>query len=124
MASNFNPLSLIAAPITGAFQYAGGKAQADAEKQASQTQNAFNEKALAAAQATQDWQKQQYNNYLTQQRPAYLAQLQPFQQAGVQAGQTLSSLLARSPYAQSAGQAPPPQQFTLPQSSIGNLATK
>lgn len=114
----FNPLSLISAPIQGAFQYAGGKAQADATKQASQLQEQFNEKALAAAQEQQQWQRGQYANYLTR--------LEPYNQMGMQSGTTLTSLLGRSPYAQYAntGQAPTPQQYQLPAESVGTLAAK
>ena len=114
-------IPLIAAGVGGTAAVIGAKTQAGATEDAAGLQNQFNNRALDVAQATQDWQKQQYSNYINQQRPQYLAQLQPFQQAGVQAGNTLSSLLARSPYA-NPGQAP--QQFNLPASSIGNLAAK
>lgn len=118
MADSFNPLSLISAPISGAFQYAGGKAQADAEKEASQLQNQFNEKALAAAQEQQQWQRGQYANYLSR--------LEPYNQMGLQSGTTLTGLLGRSPYAQYAntGQTPTPQRYSLPAESIGTLAAK
>jgi hypothetical protein len=46
MASGFDPLSLIASPITGAFQYAGAKEQADAQKQAAALQSQYAQEAL------------------------------------------------------------------------------
>ncbi len=91
MASNFSPWSILGGGIGGAFQYAGGKAQADAQKEATQVQNQFNEKSLAAAQEQLQWQRAQYGNYLQR--------MQPYNQQGMAAGTTLSNLLARSPYA-------------------------
>ena len=125
MASNFSPWSLAAAPISGAFQYAGGKAQAGAEKEAAQLQHQTAEEALADARKLRDWQQQQYSNYLGQQQ-AFVNRMQPYNQMGMQAGQTLGGLLARSPYAGYAqtGTLPKPQQFTLPASSIGSLIAK
>jgi hypothetical protein len=91
---------IISAGIGGGMQYAGGKAQADATKQASQLQNQFNEKALAAAQEQLKWQREQYGNYLQR--------MQPYNQLGLNAGSTLSNLLARSPYTRMANQGPLP----------------
>lgn len=50
--ADFNPLSLIASPITGAFQYAGAKKQADAATHAADLQ-------AAATQSALDFTKQQ-----------------------------------------------------------------
>ncbi len=108
--SDFNPLSLITAPISGAFNYAGGKAQADATKQAAQLQNDYNTKALADAEAQRAWQRQQYNDYLTR--------TEPYREYGEQAGNSLSQMLARGP------NIPSQQQLALPASSVGNLAAK
>jgi hypothetical protein len=119
MASNsFNPLSLVTAPISGAFGLAGSKAQANAEQQASQLQHQSTEEALADARTQRQYQQGQYADYL--------GRLQPYMNLGNTAGSTLQAALAKSPYGVVAagGQAPPPQQYTLPQSSIGTLATK
>ncbi len=100
------------AAIGGGFNFAGGKAEADAMKQASQLQNEYNTKALADAEAQRAWQRQQYNDYLTR--------TEPFRQAGSTASTQLSQLLARGP----GGQIPSAQQLALPASSVGNLAAK
>ena len=77
--NDFNPLSLLTAPISGAFNYAGGKAQADAAKYAAdQTTSAARyaadqqQKSTAAAL---DFQKQQaaqdFNNAQAAQQGNY-----------------------------------------------------
>ena len=101
---------IVGAAIGGGFNYAGGKAQADAMKEASQLQNDYNTKALADAEAQRAWQRQQYNDYLTR--------TEPYRQYGEQAGNSLSQLLARG------ANIPTAQQLALPASSLGTLATK
>jgi len=125
MASIFTNPNVISAGIGGGFQYAGGKQQANANQQAAQLQYKATEEALADARAQRAWQQQQYQNYQNQ-FSAYQQRMQPFLDTATQQNRMLGQLLARSPYAQYAatGQAPAPQQFTLPQSSIGNLIAK
>jgi hypothetical protein len=55
--SGFNPLSLITAPIQGAFDMAGGKAQADAATHAAdlQSKSAADALAFQKQQAAQDF---------------------------------------------------------------------
>ncbi len=110
--SGFNPLSLLTAPISGAFSYASDKAKTDAENNALKVQTDYNNRALADAEAQRAWQRQQYNDYLTR--------TEPYRQYGEQAGNSLSQLLARGP----GGQIPSAQQLALPASSVGNLAAK
>ena len=102
--------SVIGAGIGAGFNYAGGKAQADAMKQASQLQNDYNTKALADAEAQRTWQRQQYQDYL--------ARTQPYREMGNSAGASLTAMLARGPNFQTA------QQLALPASSVGTLAAK
>jgi hypothetical protein len=75
----FSSPSVVASGIQGAFQYAGGKAQANAA-----------EEAVQAQREQQAWQRQQYANYLIR--------MAPYQAAGNQAQTALSSVLAKGPY--------------------------
>lgn len=64
MASDFNPLSLLSSPITGAFDLAGAKDQADAMKQASQLQAQAAQAALQFTEQKQAQAEQQAAPYL------------------------------------------------------------
>jgi hypothetical protein len=101
---------LAAAGGSAASSIYGANKQAGATEDAAKIQNDYNMKALADAQAQREWQRQQYQDYLTRTAP--------FRQAGQQASQTLSGLLARGPAI------PTAQQLALPASSVGNLAAK
>jgi len=118
-------IPLIASGVAGTASIIGANKQAGAAEQGSQLQYKSTEEALADARAQRAWQQQQYQNYQNQ-FSAYQQRMQPFLDTATQQNRTLGQLLARSPYAQYAatGQAPAPQQFTLPQSSIGNLIAK
>lgn len=83
-----SPLSLIASPIAGAFQYAGGKAQAKSEKYAADLQFKSTEEALADARQQRQYQQGQYANYLTR--------LQPYQAVGANAAARLDQTAARA----------------------------
>lgn len=93
-------IPLIIGGASAAASVAAAKMNSGAVSDASQTQNQYNDKALAAAQEQLKWQRQQYGNYLQQQQ-AYQGRLQPYAQMGQGAGTTLTNLLARSPYAAS-----------------------
>lgn len=61
--SGFNPWSLATAPISGAFQYAGAKQQAEAQDRATQAQTQAAQQTLAfqRQQAETDYQNQEVN---------------------------------------------------------------
>ena len=100
MSSNFNPLSLLASPITGAFQLAGAKDQADAAKQAAQLQ-------ATAAQNALDWTKQQ--------KAAQLAAYAPYSAVGQQAVAQLPGAVRPMP----AGGPPPAYSGPPPLAYMG-----
>ncbi len=98
--SSFNPLSLLAAPITGAFQLAGAKDQADAAKQAAQLQ-------ATAAQNALDWTKQQ--------KTAQIAAYAPYAAVGQQAVSQLPGTVRPMP----AGGPPPAYSGPPPLAYMG-----
>lgn len=82
-----NPLDLISGGVGGVFNYLGAKKQADAIQDASKLQAQSTQQAL-------DFTKQQYGD-LT-------GRLAPYVSAGTTASDTMSRLLASSPYAAAA----------------------
>ncbi len=103
-------MTAIGAGATAGAGIYGAHQQAGAVEDASKLQNDYNMKALADAQAQREWQRQQYNDYLTR--------TEPYREAGSQSSTRLSQLLARGPNIPSA------QQLALPASSLGTLAAK
>lgn len=110
MASNFNPLSLIASPITGAFQYAGAKKQADAAEQAAQLQ-------ATAAQNALDYTKQKQGEQL-----AAFAPYQAVSQAALAGGPPKAGA-SPTPYNVAPGTlpsaSPQPTNGGMPMSAMG-----
>jgi len=110
-----NP-TVIGNGIGGAFSYAGGKANALANEDASKLQFKATEEALADARAQRAWQQQQYTNTLQR--------LAPYSAAGNESLSIAQALLRSNPYAKGAS-AFPVQMPTYSQASpIATALTK
>lgn len=80
--SDFNPLSLITAPVTGLFNFLGAGKQADAAKTAAQLQATATQNAL---------------DYTKQKQGEQQAAFAPYQALGAQAAGTLGSIVRPNP---------------------------
>lgn len=102
MPQGVDPLSLIASPITGAFQYAGAKKQADAAKKAAELQ-------AAAAKEALDYTKGVHN--------AQVAAFQPYQNVSNQALSALPGAVRGTPLAG------PPAPYTTQSAATRPMAS-
>lgn len=91
--SSFNPLSLATGGISGIFNFLGAKKQADAIDAAAKLQ----------AQSTAD-----ALNFTKQQYGDLQGRLAPYRDSGTTATQTMTKLLAASPYVAARAAAPAP----------------